>query len=53
MRIIDKQSRNNVMTNVKYKVSDKTKGFNFQCRNKEGGKMNKEKGIQCHECEGL
>lgn len=38
---LTKQSRNNVVTNVKEKVPDNTKGFNSQHINKEGDKMNK------------
>ena len=51
MRRLNRRYRNNVMTNVKDKVPNKRRGFNFQRRNKEGDKLNKGNGVQCHECD--
>lgn len=40
---LDRRSRNNVMTNAKDKVLDKSMGFNSQHRNKEGDNQEKKK----------
>lgn len=53
MMRLDRRSRNNVMTNAKDKVLDKSMGFNSQRRNKEGDNQEKKKGkgIKYNECE--
>lgn len=40
-------------TNVKDKIPDNFKSIGSQCKSKDEDKPNKDKGIQCHECEGF
>lgn len=51
MRRLNRRYRNNVMTNVKDKVSEKSRSFNSLQGKKQEDKLNKEKEIQCHGCE--
>lgn len=53
MNRLDKYSRENVITNVKGKVLDNSRGFNSQRRIKDGDNQSKGNGIQCRECEGF
>lgn len=49
MKILDIRPR----TNVKHKALDNFKNIGFQHKSRDEDKPNKDRGIQCHECEGL
>lgn len=53
MRILDRLSRNNFISNVKDNLPPNFKGLSPKHKIREWDNPHKVKGIHCHECEGF